>query len=530
MPDFALLFEGQRFALSGQPLSRLFEHRRDFWDISEYAVQSRVRREVFEEFVTFLSTGQPTVVTKANFEAISSLAREFCFDELSRECDRFLVRFLRDRLRVLTERVSILERQVNSATLLEQHEEQMEHLFSKLSDLKTNDSRQKSVTLLGEQIERHEEQMEHLFSELANLKRTVSAANPPDGEAGKFQGLIRSMRAQNVQPPPAIVDLDEYEIDAGLFHDTLAFRSIGHEKATGKKVFIRKWDLIHKTVPAFVRSVAIQSQLQLPGVSKLVGFGYSQGTNPFGLTVEEFASFGTLDDVAKARREGRLPSGLNETTFSKVIVGVALIMSQLNALDILHRDLNGTTVVVNERGEPLLIGFHCARFHAEEDDVVASGPPLFQAPEVIEGKCYSLTSDVFAYAVLLYRIFTPSIVLATGRLVTASSLLLRAIMSGERYVRPPGITDLLWDLITACWRQSADDRPSFAGIAAKMMNSDDYILPGTDIDEYHEYRSRMALESSMGRCVDRAAVLDQLRGFGFDVDSVTGLHPQRSQT
>jgi hypothetical protein len=57
-----------------------------------------------------------------------------------------------------------------------------------------------------------------------------------------------------------------------------------------------------------------------------------------------------------------------------------------------------------------------------------------------------------------------------------------------------------------------------------MMASDDFTLSGTDMPEYHEYRTRLIRESSAARPVDPSPVLAQLRSLGIDVDSIDGLH------
>jgi hypothetical protein len=56
-----------------------------------------------------------------------------------------------------------------------------------------------------------------------------------------------------------------------------------------------------------------------------------------------------------------------------------------------------------------------------------------------------------------------------------------------------------------------------------MLDSDKYILDGTNLDEYHEYQQRITSQLSARPVVDSSEILDSLRGLGIDVDSVRGV-------
>jgi hypothetical protein len=91
----------------------------------------------------------------------------------------------------------------------------------------------------------------------------------------------------------------------------------------------------------------------------------------------------------------------------------------------------------------------------------------------------------------------------------------------ERMKRVPEIPDRFWELISACWRQEPENRPSFAEITDKMLKSNDFVLDGTNLEEYHEYQRRIM--SELNACpiqVNNSAILKALRGLGLDVDSL----------
>jgi hypothetical protein len=88
-------------------------------------------------------------------------------------------------------------------------------------------------------------------------------------------------------------------------------------------------------------------------------------------------------------------------------------------------------------------------------------------------------------------------------------------------IRVPEIPDKLWELISECWRQEPEDRPSFAEITDGMLKSNYFVLDGTNLDTYHEYQQRIM--SELSRCpipVNNFAVLKSLRRLGLDVHSL----------
>jgi hypothetical protein len=150
---------------------------------------------------------------------------------------------------------------------------------------------------------------------------------------------------------------------------------------------------------------------------------------------------------------------------------------------------------------------------------------MFMPPEVMTGDG-ALTNkvDVYAFGVFLCAIFSNSLTFGF-RPPKSIHQLMTNIVKGLRFVRPEGMPDALWNLASVCWLQEPDQRPTFAEITRRMIRSDDFAIPGTDLADYHEYRTRIMREAANRPRIDPAPILAQLRSLGADADSIPGIHP-----
>jgi serine/threonine protein kinase len=155
------------------------------------------------------------------------------------------------------------------------------------------------------------------------------------------------------------------------------------------------------------------------------------------------------------------------------------------------------------------------------------GTLLYMAPEGFNGSLmYDNRIDVFSYGVSLDRIFRPKPKLPSGSIGRMNEFeYMIAIAAGERFNRMPEIPEAFWKLITSCWKQEPEKRPSFHEITEMMLNSDDFTFPGTDLDEYHEYQSRIIRETNDSPIRDSSVIIKFLAEIGLDLRGMTGLTP-----
>jgi serine/threonine protein kinase len=309
------------------------------------------------------------------------------------------------------------------------------------------------------------------------------------------------------------VNYTDYEIDPKLIGDG-GFGEVrrGIHLATGTTVAVkdlRNWNA--ESERDFLREIEVPLLLNLPGVVKLLGFGLSGRQPGIPFLVMEYCPNGNLNEMIDSRHGNKLPETFGPTEFSKAIFGLAIIMENIHERNIIHRDLKPLNCIFDENNEIRIGDFGLARSVSRSTLMtVGIGTQIYQAPEIMNGsQSYDMKVDVFSYGVSLYHIFVPILQWkwTNGHLVGGCDRS-RRIMKGDRYFKDGRIPDSFWGLITACWDVHPKQRPTFAEIVTKMMETDAFVLPGTDMLRYREYTNRMSEEFKESQLppTDRAVV------------------------
>jgi serine/threonine-protein kinase len=101
------------------------------------------------------------------------------------------------------------------------------------------------------------------------------------------------------------------------------------------------------------------------------------------------------------RRVGRLPRDKGLEIARKICAGLAAAHDK----GVLHRDLKPSNIMLDGRGEALIMDFGLAGLAHEIEDV-RSGTPVYMAPEQLAGKEVTARSDIYALGLVLYELFT----------------------------------------------------------------------------------------------------------------------------
>ncbi|XP_056594086.1 receptor-type tyrosine-protein kinase FLT3 isoform X2 [Triplophysa dalaica] len=149
---------------------------------------------------------------------------------------------------------------------------------------------------------------------------------------------------------------------------------------------------------------------------------------------------------------------------------VAKGMEFLSAKNCIHRDLAARNVLVT-LGRQVKIGdFGLARDIEHDANYVVRGnvrlPVKWMAPESIFKGVYTMQSDVWAYGILLWEIFSLGVTPYPG--VPVNNAFYAMIESGYHMEQPYYAADSLYKMMSRCWSLDPVDRPCFSKLVAFM--------------------------------------------------------------
>jgi hypothetical protein len=165
---------------------------------------------------------------------------------------------------------------------------------------------------------------------------------------------------------------------------------------------------------------------------------------------------------------------------------IALALEEAHSHGVIHRDLKPSNIMINRRGEPVVMDFGLAR-RAGAADVrltrtgTVMGTPAYMAPEQVEGDLDRVgpVSDVYALGVILYE-------LLTGRLPFQGSMgkVMSQILT-EEPVPPsrlrPGLDPRLEAVCRKAMAKRVEDR--YASMAALAEALDGYLRAAPPADD-----------------------------------------------
>jgi hypothetical protein len=151
-----------------------------------------------------------------------------------------------------------------------------------------------------------------------------------------------------------------------------------------------------QTLDRFRNEVRIARRISHPNVCRVYDIGQSDK--------QVFLSMEYVDGEDLScllRRIGRLPPDKALEIARKICAGLEAAHDK----GVLHRDLKPANIMLDGRGEILIMDFGLAGVAHEIEDV-RSGTPAYMAPEQLSGKEVTARSDIYALGLVLYELFT----------------------------------------------------------------------------------------------------------------------------
>jgi Protein tyrosine and serine/threonine kinase len=188
------------------------------------------------------------------------------------------------------------------------------------------------------------------------------------------------------------------------------------------------------------------------------GISFSPHTTFYMVT--EFMTAGGVNTLLQEERDA-----ITLVQLVSMAVDTAAGMKYLASVGIVHRDLSARNLLAQREGSGVGFVVKVADFGLSRSDYYSSSsaggsvfPVKWSPPEVIEYEKFSVSSDVFSFAVTLWELMSYGRVPWMGMSNTEA---MERVLKGERLARPEIAPDGVWDLMSRCWDGEASRRPDF---------------------------------------------------------------------
>ncbi|XP_014667055.1 PREDICTED: tyrosine-protein kinase Btk29A-like isoform X2 [Priapulus caudatus] len=207
----------------------------------------------------------------------------------------------------------------------------------------------------------------------------------------------------------------------------------------------------------FIEEAKVMTQLQHPNLVQL--YGVSSKQRPI-MIVTEFMKHGALLTYLR-KNESRIVSQV--ALLLDMCVQVCSAMAYLEMNSFIHRDLAARNCLVGNDNAIKVADFGLARYVLDDEYTSSGGtkfPIKWAPPEVLGYARFSSKSDVWAFGILMWEVFTGG-KMPYGR-NTTNTQTVELVQRGFRLEKPGFCPPEVYKFMRNCWEQTPEQRPSFA--------------------------------------------------------------------
>ncbi|XP_041847055.1 tyrosine-protein kinase BTK [Melanotaenia boesemani] len=213
----------------------------------------------------------------------------------------------------------------------------------------------------------------------------------------------------------------------------------------------------------FIEEAKIMMKLRHENLVQLYGVCTKQ--RPIYIVTEFLANGCLLTYLKEGMKQHPSPVQLLEMC-KDVSEGMAYLESQ----QYIHRDLAARNCLVDANGTVKVTDFGLSRYVLDDEYTSSVGskfPVRWSPPEVLLYSKFSSKSDIWAYGVLMWEVYT------LGRLPyerLSNTEIGEQVPRGLRLYRPQPANDRVYSIMTSCWHEKADERPTFQELALAVQD------------------------------------------------------------
>ncbi|XP_052281781.1 tyrosine-protein kinase Tec-like isoform X2 [Dreissena polymorpha] len=217
---------------------------------------------------------------------------------------------------------------------------------------------------------------------------------------------------------------------------------------------------------SFLEEAKTMTQLSHPNLVQL--FGVVTKSKPL-IIVTELMQYGALLTYLK-RHKTRLLDKVS--TLVDMCSQVCSGMEYLESRSFIHRDLAARNCLVGDNQTIKVADFGLARYVIDDEYTSSTGtkfPVKWAPPEVLSFTRFSSKSDVWAFGVLMWEVFTggemPYHQMRNAEVVDF------VCSSNRRLAKPQGCPQKIYMIMMDCWHKTPEERPSFMQMGRKLKTT-----------------------------------------------------------
>ncbi|NXG36879.1 BMX kinase, partial [Dromaius novaehollandiae] len=203
----------------------------------------------------------------------------------------------------------------------------------------------------------------------------------------------------------------------------------------------------------FIEEAQTMMKLNHPKLVRL--YGICSKSYPIYLVTEYMAN-GSLLSYLRSHGKELLPLQLLEICYD-----ICDAMAFLESCQFIHRDLAARNCLVDSNLTVKVSDFGMTRYVLDDLYISSLGtkfPVKWSAPEVFNYTKFSSKSDVWAFGILMWEVFT------LGKQpyeLYDNMQVIEKVSQGFRLYRPQLVSDIIYQIMYNCWHEQPEKRPSF---------------------------------------------------------------------
>ena len=242
-----------------------------------------------------------------------------------------------------------------------------------------------------------------------------------------------------------------YELDKVIGSGTFGTVWLSHHKLTGTRVAVKS--IPRESIKGgdelknFRREVEVLQQLDHPLIAEFFEL-LEDDTNFY--FVMEYVENGNLLEFVNAH--GELSENVARHYFCELVSAVEYLHAQMR---ICHRDLKAENVLLDRNHNIRLIDFGLSTRFTTENPFLSTvcGSPAYASPEMLQGKKYTASSEVWSLGVLLYAMVVGELPFSDENM---HRLMRKIVQTEPRY--PETVSPQLRNLLEKLFQKDPDAR------------------------------------------------------------------------